>query len=129
MTRRQTISTNTTWEVAYGYARAVRVGDVVEVAGTVAVDDSGQVAGETVYEQTRFILGKIERALQAAGAELRHVVRTRWYLTDIRTLDQAGRAHGERFAAIRPVATAIQVSALVEPAMLVEIEATAIVAD
>ncbi len=126
MTQRENISSGTPWEQSYGYSRAVRVGNMVEVAGTVAADDNGKVVGETVYEQTHYILGKIERALEAAGASLEDVVRTRWFLTDISNIEQAGRAHGEVFGEIRPAATAVEVRALINPAMLIEIEASAI---
>ena len=124
---RQNISSNTPWERAYGYSRAVRVGNLVEVAGTVAADENGEVVGETVYEQTRYILQKILRALEKAGATAEDVVRTRWYLTDIADLDEAGRAHGEVFGEVRPAATGLQVAALVDPRLKVEIEATAVI--
>jgi enamine deaminase RidA (YjgF/YER057c/UK114 family) len=128
MYARKNISTGTPWETRYGYSRAVRVGNIIEVAGTVASDESGQVMGATVYEQTRYILAKIERALAEAGAAMQDVVRTRWFLTDITQLDEAGRAHGEVFGGIRPAATAVEVTALAGEGFLIEIEARAVVA-
>jgi len=122
---RQNISSGTPWEKAYGYSRAVRVGNVVEVAGTVAADENGTVMGDTVYEHIRYILAKIRKALEDAGASLEDVVRTRWFLTDISKVEEAGKAHGEFFGAIRPAATAVEVVALVNPDMLIEIEASA----
>jgi enamine deaminase RidA (YjgF/YER057c/UK114 family) len=128
MCARKNISTGTPWETRYGYSRAVRAGNIIEVAGTVASDESGQVMGATVYEQTRYILAKIERALAEAGAAMQDVVRTRWFLTDITQLDEAGRAHGEVFGGIRPAATAVEVTALAGEGFLIEIEARAVVA-
>ena len=127
MIERKNISSRTPWEKLYGYSRAVRIGNLVEVAGTVAADENGQIFGETVYEQTRFILAKIEFALEAAGASLEDVVRTRWFLTDISQVGEAGRAHGEVFGEICPAATAVEIGALIDPLMLVEIEATAMI--
>ena len=123
---RKNISTGTPWEKAYGYSRAVRIGNIIEVAGTVASDEAGAVQGETVYEQTRYILTKIEQALVEAGGSLSDVIRTRWYLTDITKLDEAGRAHGEVFGEVRPVSTAVEVSALAGSGFLIEIEARAV---
>jgi enamine deaminase RidA (YjgF/YER057c/UK114 family) len=124
---RKNISSNTPWEKAYGYSRAVRIDNVIEIAGTVASDETGAVQGETVYEQTRYILAKIEKALVEAGGSLSDVVRTRWYLTDISRLDEAGRAHGEIFGEIRPVSTAVEVSGLAGEGFLIEIEVRAVV--
>ncbi len=127
MTHRQTISTGTPWEKAYGYSRAVRVGNIIEVAGTVASDENGNVMGATVYEQARYILAKIERALHAAGATMQDVVRTRMFLLDITQLDEAGRAHGEVFGDIRPASTAVGISGLAGAGFLIEIEVSAVV--
>lgn len=128
MRQRVNISSGTTWEEQVGYSRAVRVGDIIEVAGTTAVDEQGNVVGRgDPYRQTQFILSKIEKALIAAGASLKDVVRTRMFVTDIRQWDKIGRAHGETFRQIRPAATMVEVKALIDPALLVEIEATAIV--
>lgn len=123
----QIISSGTPWETLYGYSRAVRVGNVVEVAGTVAADENGNVVGVNAYEQAKFIFTKIEKALAEAGASLQDVVRTRMFLTDVAFIDEVGRAHGEVFRNIRPASTALQITALINPAMLVEIEVTAII--
>ena len=130
MTHRQRISSGTPWEDIVGYSRAVRVGNVVEVAGTTAVDEHGQVVGVgDPTAQTTYILTKIGHALNAASATLADVVRTRMFVTDIARWEAIGRAHGAFFGDIKPVATMIQVSALISPDLLVEIEATAIVVD
>jgi enamine deaminase RidA (YjgF/YER057c/UK114 family) len=127
MTERLLISSGTAWEETVGYSRAVRVGDIVEVAGTTAVDEEGQVVGPgDPYSQTRFILQKIESALQAAGSSLKDVVRTRIFLTDIGQWEAVGKAHGEFFRETRPAATMVEVSALIRPELMVEIEATAL---
>lgn len=124
---RTLISSGTQWEKKFGYSRAVVIGNVVAVAGTTAVDDEGNVVGEgSPYEQARFIYRKIERALHEAGASLQDVVRLRTFVTDISRWEEVGRAQGEVFAEIRPAATLVQVAALVDPRLLVEIEADAI---
>jgi enamine deaminase RidA (YjgF/YER057c/UK114 family) len=128
MSSRMHISANTAWEDIVGYSRAVRVGNVVEVAGTTAVDENGKVVGHgDPYLQTRFILVKIEKALIAAGASPEDIVRTRMFVTDIRQWEEIGRAHGEYFRGIKPVTTMVEVQALIQPELLVEIEATAII--
>jgi len=122
---RQNISSGTAWEPMVGYSRAVRVGQTIEVAGTTAVDEQGQVVGlNDPYAQTKFILAKIETAIQAAGGSLKDVVRTRMFVTDITQWQEIGRAHGEYFRDIRPAATMVEVRALISPELLVEIEAT-----
>ena len=127
MTGRQNISSGTKWEAFAGYSRAVRIGNTVEVAGTASVDETGAVVGgASPYEQARFILAKIERALNEAGATLGDVVRTRMYVTDISRWEEVARAHGEVFHDIRPAATMVEVNALIEPELLVEIEVSAI---
>jgi enamine deaminase RidA (YjgF/YER057c/UK114 family) len=124
---RQNISSGAKWEEIVGYSRAVRLGNVIEVAGTTAVDEAGNVVGlGDPYEQTRFILSKIERALQVAGATLQDVVRTRIFVTDIARWEEIGRAHGEFFRSIKPATTMVEVKALISPELLVEIEVTAL---
>jgi len=128
MNHRLNISSGTKWEDIVGYSRAVRVGNIIEVAGTTAVDESGQVVGPNdPYEQARFVFSKIEKALVAAGASLKDVVRTRTFVTDITCWEEVGRAHGECFRDVRPAATMVEVRALINPELLVEIEVTAIV--
>lgn len=123
---RRYISSGTVWEERFGYSRAVRVGNIIEVAGTTAVDGD-QVIGEgNIYEQTRFIFRKIERALTEAGGSMADVVRTRMYVTDISLSDDVGRAHAAFFAEVRPAASMIEVSAFIDPRLLIEIEVTAI---
>ncbi|HEY0602736.1 MAG TPA: RidA family protein [Herpetosiphonaceae bacterium] len=127
MQRRQTAGSGTEWEDLFGYSRVVRVGNIVEVAGTTAVDERGQVIGVgDPFGQTSYILTKIERALQAVGASLADVVRTRMFVVDIRQSNEIGRAHGMVFGEIKPVATMVEVRALIDPRLLVEIEVTAI---
>jgi enamine deaminase RidA (YjgF/YER057c/UK114 family) len=130
MNRRLNISSGTKWEEVVGYSRAVRVGNVVEVAGTTAVDENGQVVGiNDPYEQARFVLSKIEKALITAGATIRDVVRTRMFVTDIVHWEEIGRAHGEYFRDIKPVATLVEVKSLISPELLVEIEVSAIITE
>ena len=128
MSDRTNVGSGTQWETTVGYSRAVRVGNMVEVAGTTAVDENDQVVGiGNPYKQTRFILQKIERALLAAGATLHDVTRTRMFVTDITQWEEIGRAHGEVFHDIRPVATMVEVRALINPELLVEIEVSAVI--
>jgi enamine deaminase RidA (YjgF/YER057c/UK114 family) len=128
MNQRLSVSSGTKWEDIVGYSRAVRVGNIVEVAGTAAVNEQGEIVGlDSLYEQTRYILAKIETALVAAGATLRDVVRTRIYVTDISRWEEVGRAHGERFKEIKPASTMVEVASLIAPELLVEIEVTAII--
>lgn len=126
MIKRQNIPSGAKWEDIIGYSRAVRMGNTLEVSGTVAVNDDGIVGKGDFYEQTRFIIEKIEGVLQQAGFVLEDVVRTRIYVTDIRHWGEVGRAHGERFGAIKPATSMIQVSGFIEPEYLVEMEVTAI---
>ncbi len=127
MNTRKNISSGVKWEDIIGYSRAVRLGNVIEVAGTTALDENGAVVGlNNPYEQTKYILEKIEKALIASGASLKDVVRTRMFVTDIAQWEEIGRAHGEFFKEIKPAATMVEVKALISPELLVEIEATAI---
>jgi enamine deaminase RidA (YjgF/YER057c/UK114 family) len=106
----------------------VKVGNVIEVSGTIAVDEHNNVIGEgDPYLQTKFILQKIESVLMHAGAELKHVVRTRMYVTDINRWKEIGRAHGEAFAEIKPCTSMVEVKQLIAPEYLIEIEATAVI--
>ena len=125
--KRQNISSNTKYEDIVGYSRAVRVGNIIEVAGTTALDGGTVIAPKDAYEQTKFIFPKIEKALQAAGASLQDVVRTRMFVTDIAYSDDVGRAHSEFFKDIRPAATMLEISKLVDDDLVVEIEVTAII--
>ena len=125
---RHNISSGGPWEDVVGYSRAVRVGDQVFVAGTTAVGADGAVVGASdVYAQTLQALRTIKTALEQAGAAITDVVRTRMFVTDISQWEAVGRAHGEFFRDIKPAATMVEVSKLIDPALLVEIEADAVI--
>ena len=128
MSDRINYSSDSIWEEKVGYSRAVKIGNVIEVSGTVAADEHGNVVGqEDAYLQTKFILEKIEAVLKRAGAELKDVVRTRMFVTDISLFDEYGRAHGEFFKEIKPATAMYEIKGLVNKEFLIEIEATAII--
>lgn len=125
---RTNYSSGAVWEDIVGYSRAVKIGNTIEVTGTVAVDENNELVGAgDAYNQTKFILQKIEAVLQQAGASLQDVVRTRMFVTDISHWEEYGRAHGEFFKAIKPCTSMIEVKGLIAPEYLIEIEATAII--
>lgn len=126
MSRKQ-VFTGSPWEPLVGYCRAIRVGNRIEVAGTTAMKDGEVVGKGDPYEQTRFVLQTIEKALAELGASMSDVVRTRMFVTDISKWEEIGKAHGEFFRTIQPAATMVEVKALIDPLLLVEIEAEAII--
>ncbi|MDH4058083.1 MAG: RidA family protein [Cyclobacteriaceae bacterium] len=124
---RKNFSTGTKWEAIVGYSRAVLIGNQLEVTGTVAVSEKGELVGlDNAYEQTRFILQKIERVILEAGFSMKDVIRTRIFVTDISRWEEVGRAHQEFFGFIRPATTMVEVKALIAPEYLVEIEVSAV---
>jgi|ERR1051326_3667000 enamine deaminase RidA (YjgF/YER057c/UK114 family) len=126
MTPRKRISSGAKWESIVGYSRAVKVGNRIYVTGTTATGDDGEiVGGGDGYEQAKRCLQNIEKALHGLGAELKHVVRTRMYVTDISRWEEYGRAHGEFFSEIMPATAMVEVSRLIDDRMLIEIEADA----
>jgi len=129
MSNREKVATGSPWEPIVGYSRAVRVGNVIEVAGTTAMKDGEVVGKGDAYAQTKRILEIIETALQQLGGSLADVVRTRMFVTDISKWEDIARAHGEAFRDVRPAATMVEVKALIDPDLLVEIEAQAILDD
>lgn len=125
---RQKISSGSPWEDVVGYSRAIRVGNIVEVAGTTAMNGDELVGAGDMYAQAQYIFQKIGKALEEAGASMQHVVRTRMFVTDISRWEEAGRAHGEVFKDIKPVATMVEVKNLISPELLIEIEVSAVIA-
>lgn len=126
MNNRQNIQSGAPWESVVGYSRAVRIGNIIEISGTVAVDGIEIVGEGDAYQQTKFIIEKIENTLQQAGASLENVIRTRIYVTDISQWEQIAKAHSLFFGSIKPATSMVQVSKLIDERLLVEIEATAI---
>lgn len=128
--QRQNFSSGAKWESIVGYSRAVKVGNFIEVTGTVAVDDDGNVVGNgDAYAQTVFIYQKIQKVLEQAGASMKDVVRVRMFVTDISRWEEYGRGHSEFFKDIRPCNTMVEVSKLISPEYLIEIEASAIITE
>jgi enamine deaminase RidA (YjgF/YER057c/UK114 family) len=128
MNQKQHYFSGTKWEPIVGYSRAIRIGDQVLVTGTTATDEQGEIVGVgDAYAQTVQVIRNIEKALNALGAELKHVVRTRMFVTDIARWEEFGRAHGEFFRDIKPCATMVEVRRLIDDRMLVEIEADAVI--
>lgn len=123
---RKLFSSGAKWEDIVGYSRAVQVGNQLEISGTVATDEQGVVGKGDYYAQSHFILKKIEKVLQQAGFSLEHVVRTRMFVTDISHWEEVGKAHGDFFKTIKPATSMVEVSALIDPDYLVEIEVTAV---
>jgi len=127
MSSRINYASGSKWEDIVGYSRAVKIGNIIEITGTVANDEQGEIVGlNDAYEQTKFIYQRIEKILSTAGASMKDVVRVRMFVTDIKRWEEYGRAHSEFFKDIKPCNTMVEVSALIEPGYLIEIEATAI---
>ena len=126
--KRTNYSSGAKWEEIVGYSRAVKVGNIIEVTGTVAVDENNILVGDNdAYMQTKFIIEKIEKVLHRAGASLGDVIRTRMFVTDISRWQEYGKAHGEFFQNIKPCTSMIEVKGLISPEYLIEIEATAVI--
>ena len=127
---RSNYSSGAPWESIAGYSRAVRIGNIIEVAGTTAVDTEGQVVGAgDISKQTDYIFKKIRNALNDAGSNMSDVIRTRMYLTDINDWETVARVHGDIFSDIKPVSTLVEVSRLIDEELLIEIEVSAVVSD
>ena len=126
MAERKNYTTGAKWEDVVGYCRAVQIGNVLEVSGTVAADENGVVGKGDPYAQTKFIINKVEKVLHQAGFSLQNVVRTRMFVTDISRWEEVGKAHGEFFGTIKPATSMVEVSRLIDQDYLVEIEMTAV---
>lgn len=126
---KQLVSSGTSWETIVGYSRAIRVNNIIELAGTTAMDGDEIIGKGDLYLQTKFIFSKIQKALVQLGASLNNVVRTRMFVTNIADWQQAGKAHGEFFSNSKPMATLLQVAKLIDNDLLIEIEVTAILED
>lgn len=124
---RKNFSSGAFWEDIIGYSRAVKVGNIIEVAGTTAIENGEVVGLGDAYQQTKIVLQKIKKVIEEADGKLSDVVRTRIYVVDIGQWEKIGKAHGEFFSEIKPASTMVEVSALIHPDILVEIEATAII--
>ncbi|TJY43854.1 RidA family protein [Cohnella pontilimi] len=129
MRERIRVSTGSPWEHAVGYSRAIRIGNVIEVAGTTAMKDGEVVGKDSAYEQTIYILEIIKSTLEQLGASMSDVIRTRMFVTDISKWEEIGKAHGQYFKDIRPVATMVEVKSLIDPNLMVEIEVQALIND
>ena len=128
MSDRSNYSSGAPWESIAGYSRAVRIGNIIEVAGTTAVDTEGQVVGAgDISKQTDYIFNKIRNALNDAGSKMSDVIRTRMYLTDINDWETVARVHGDIFSDIKPVSTLVEVSGLIDEELLIEIEVSAVI--
>jgi enamine deaminase RidA (YjgF/YER057c/UK114 family) len=127
MNKRMNIKSATIWEDKIGYSRAVRIGNLIEVSGTAAIDGDRIIASGDPYQQTKFIIKKIEKAIKEAGGDLMDIIRTRIYVTDIKYWEDVGKAHGEIFKDIKPATSMVEVKSLIDPNFVVEIEATAII--
>ncbi|MES2429537.1 MAG: RidA family protein [Bacteroidota bacterium] len=127
MAERLKIRSEGVWEDIVGYSRAIRVGKIIEVAGTTAMEGDAVIGENNVYEQTQFIFLRIKKALEQAGGRMEDIVRTRMYVTDISQWEQIAKAHSEIFKTIKPVATMVEVKRLIDEKLLIEIEVTAIV--
>ena len=129
MLKRKNISSGAKWEDIVSYSRACRIGNIIEVAGTTSVDGDKIIGEKDAYMQACFIFKKIEKALKEAGAEMKDVIRTRMFVSDISKWEEIGKAHEEVFRNIKPVTTMVEIKALINPLLLVEIEVTAVITD
>ena len=124
---RKNISGDSPWEDIVGYSRAVRIGNIFEIAGTTAIKDEKPYAIGNAYEQTKYVLSVIKEILEKEGLRLENIIRTRMFVTDISKWEEYGKAHGEFFGNIKPVATMVEVSSLIDKGLMVEIEVSAVI--